>query len=187
MRKFIFISSGILFLIIAAGLIIVGSVESDTMMIILSAASIPFMFTAYWNFYSVHFEKKLNKRDGYFTVKAAGYAGIGAFYDKAVVLPVFLVLFGSVAFAIVIAFLAANRSLEDISIGVLVLSFLYSTALTVVFAKRIGKSLRSPDEVAVQKENDFGVKLAFFFASVATLGLFPLVYFLYKYLSRKNK
>lgn len=102
-------------------------------------------------------------------------------------MPLFLVLFGSAAFAIIIAFLAMNSSTEDISIGVLILSFLYSTVLTVVFTKRIGKSLRSPEEVAVQKENDFGVKLAFFFASVATLGLFPLVYFLYKYLSRKNK
>lgn len=187
MRKFIFISSGILFLIIAAGLIIVGSGESDSMLIILSSASIPFIFVAYWNFYSVFFEKKFNNSNEYFTAKAPGYAAVGAFYSKAIALPLFLVLFGSAAFAIIIAFLAANRSLEDLSIGVLVLSFLYSTALTVVFTKRIGKSLRFPEEVAVQKENDFGVKLAFFFASVATLGLFPLVYFLYKYLSRKNK
>ena len=186
MRSLLLVSSGILFLIIAAVLIIIGSDESTAMLIVLTGASIPFVFVAYWNFYSVYFEKRSKTSQTHFTFKAPGFYGIGALYNRAITVPFFLVLFGSVSCAIVTAFLAANRSTEDIGIGVLILSFLYSTVLTIVFTKRIGKSVVSPDEVAEQKDNDFGVKLAFFFASVATLGLFPLVYFLYKSLSKKN-
>lgn len=187
MRTFLFVSSGILFLIIAAALIITGSGESDSILIILSAASIPFIFTAYWNFYSVHFEKKLNKSDGYFTAKAAGYAGIGAFYDKAVAVPVFLVLFGSTASAIIIAFLAADRSTDDISMGVLACSFLYAAVITIVFTVRLNRSAAGSDETTAKQDNDISVKIAFIFASIATLGVLPLVYYLYKYVGGKNR
>lgn len=186
MRVFLLVSSGILFLVAAAALIIIGSGEKDSMFIIMAGFSIPFIFTAYWNFYSVIFERKQNVNEGHFTVKAAGYYSIGALYHSAISVPFFLVLFGSAALAITIAFLSANNSTEDIGFALLILSFTYSTALTVYYSIRIGKPAHNPEENNKQNERDFSFKVAFFFASVATLGLFPLVYFVYRSIRKKS-
>lgn len=186
MRKFVFISSGILFLLIAAGLVIIGSGEKDNMPIILSAAAVPFLFTAYWNFYSVYYEGRINSSEGHFTYKGIGTVGVGAFYNKVIAVPFFLVLFGSVALAIAAAFVASNRSMEDISIAVLGISFLYSLTLSIYFTIKIGRGIKSGDTAKVESSADVtGFKIAFFFASVATLGLFLLVYFIVKTIRKK--
>ena len=186
MRKFVFISSGILFLLIAAGLVIIGSGEKDNMPIILSAAAVPFLFTAYWNFYSVYYEGRINSSEGHFTYKGIGTVGVGAFYNKVIAVPFFLVLFGSVALAIAAAFVASNRSTENVSFAVLALSFLNSLTLSIYFTIKIGRGIRSGDMAKVENtSDDAGFKIAFFFASVATLGLFPLVYFIIKAIKKK--
>lgn len=187
MRKFLFISSGVLFLLIAAGLILVGSGEKDNMLIILSAAAIPFFFTAYWNFYSVYYEGKIRSDEGVFTYRGGGSAGVGVFFNKVIAVPFFLVLFGSVAFAIASAFLASSRATEDFSIAVLCASVLYSLILTIYFTLKIGRETNNSESVQTEKTADeLGFKVAFFFASVATLELFPLVYFFLKSVRKKK-
>jgi len=175
-----------LFLLIAGGLIFIGSGESDSMLVMLSAAAVPFIFTAFWNFYSVYYERRVKSTDGFYTYKGTGNAGIGVFYNKVVSVPFFLILFGSAAMAIAASFLVSNRSTSDLAIVVLALSFLYSLAVTLYFIITIGKSFKSGNIDKIESPvDDFGVKIAFFFASVATLGLFPLVYFFLK--SKRKK
>ncbi len=147
----------------------------------LSAAAVPFLFTAYWNFYSVYYEGRINSREGYFTYKGIGTVGVGAFYNKVIAVPFFLVLFGSVALAITSAFLVSNRSTEDIAIAIAGAGFLYSLIVTIYFTIKIGRGIKSGDTAKVENNSDdAGFKIAFFFASVATLGLFPLAYFIIK-------
>lgn len=187
MRKFLFISSGTLFFFIGVALIIIGAGDNDSMFISLSGASIPFLFTAFWNIYSVYYEKKTGSDNAYFIYDSPTSIGIRAFYNKAIVIPFFLVLFGSVVLAIITALLAVNRSTEDISIGTLALSFLYSLIVAVYFTRRFRREIKGVYEDANKNTNeDIGVKIAFFFASLATLGLFPLVYFIIKAL-KKNR
>ncbi|HWA05592.1 MAG TPA: hypothetical protein VG961_03515 [Ignavibacteria bacterium] len=187
MRKLIFISSGILFLLTASGLVFIGAGEKDSMFITLSAAAVPFLFTAYWSFFSVYFEKHFSPSAEYFTYSAAGSAGIGAFYHKVIALPLFLVLFGSAALCIACAFLAFDRSSEDFSIIMLAISVLYSLSITLYYSAKIVKNFRKEEyTVTVNSKDGQGIKIAFFFASVATLGLFPLIYFLYKTIKKQK-
>lgn len=174
-------------MLVAAGLIIIGSGEKDNMFIMLSSAAVPFLFTSYWNFYSVFYEKSNNSDGNYFTFKGSGTAGIGVFYHKLIAVPFFLVLFGSVSLAIVTSFLAVNRNTEDISLISLGASVVYSLVISIYFSKKIC-NLNQKDN-SMKSENisdDTGFKIAFFFASIATIGLFPLVYFIIKS-ARKNK
>lgn len=188
MRKFIFISSGILFLLVAAGLVIIGSGDSDNMLIMLSGAAVPFLFSAYWNLYSVYFEGKTNSSGEYFTYKGTGTAGIGAFYNKVIVVPFFLILLGSIAFAIITAILASSRATEDISVAILCASVLYSLLLTIYFTFKIGREFKNVENVQKESSADeLGFKIAFFFASIATLGVFPLVYFMIKLAMKKKQ
>ena len=186
MRNLIYVSSAVLFLLVAAGLIIIGSGEKDSMMIGLFAMSIPFMFVSYWNFYSYRFEKITGSNGEYFTYGNIAGAGAGISYNKTTVVPFFLVLFISAALGITTFLLAANRSTEDIAIGTLALSFLLSLIITIYFTGRINKALTKSkinpeiNNNPAAVNDDIGFKIAFFFASVATLGLFPLVYFIVK-------
>ena len=173
-------------MLVAAGLIIIGSGEKDSMMIGLFAMSIPFMFVSYWNFYSYRFEKITGSDGEYFTYGNFTSTGVGISYNKTTVVPFFLVLFISVALGIATFLLAANRSTEDIAMGTLALSFALSLIITIYFTRRIHKALLNSKINPVAENNpgavndDIGFKIGFFFASVATLGLFPLVYFLVK-------
>lgn len=186
MRKVIFITSGLLFILIAAALIITGSGESDSFFITLSAAAVPFLFTSYWSFYSVYYENRINYSNEYFTATAAGKASIGVFYHKNITIPFFLVLFGSAVFAIITAFLASGSS-EDIAALLLALSILYSLFVTVFFTVKIGKGLNVSSAESVENSSDeLGFKIAFFFASVATLGLFPIIYIIKKSVRKKE-
>lgn len=104
-------------------------------------------------------------------------------------------MFISTSLAIVTFFLAVNRSTEDFAVGTLGLSFLLSTFITVYFSLRIKNALqrvRAQNNSASQSESinnkdetrkindEIAVKIAFIFASIATLGLFPLVYYIIK-------
>jgi hypothetical protein len=156
------------------------------MFIVLSAAAVPFLFTAYWNFYSVIYEKSMNRDESYFMYKGLGVAGITVFYHKLISVPFFLVLFGSVSLAIVTSFLAVNRNTEDISLVTLGASVLYSLVITIYFSKKIWSGDKIDKSlIAENNVDDTGFKIAFFFASVATLGLFPLIYFIVKSIRKK--
>ncbi len=179
---------------IGACLIIIGSGEKDSMMLGLFSISIPFIFISYWNFYTYRFEKIIGSDGQYFTYGNSAHGGIGVTYNKTTVVPFFLILFISVSLAIITFFLSVNRSTDDFAIGTLILSFVTSLIITIYFTVRIGKAIRT----GMQSENtesiddvrnmndDIGVKIAFFFASVATLGLFPLVYFIVKKVRSRN-
>lgn len=191
----ILLSSALLFLLIGIVLVIIASIEKDSMLIGLLSASVPFIFISYWNFYSYRFEKITGSDGEYFTYGNSVRGGIGISYNKTTVVPFFLVLFVSSVLAIITFILSINRSTEDLAIGTLILSFLLSTILTVYFSLRIGRGLRktglknstgsqisgSEGEKDIREINDdIAVKIAFFFASIATIGLFPLVYYLIK-------
>lgn len=143
MRNFIFISSGILFILISAGLVIIGSGEKDQFLIIISAMAIPFLFVGIWNLLQVFYESKAGvNRNEYFTYSSVSGAGMGAFYSKIVIVPVFVIMFGTVSIAILTGFLASNRSTEDISIIAVAVSFIFAVVITVVFVIRINRNLR---------------------------------------------
>jgi len=204
-RALIFISSGILFICVSAVLVIIGSGERDDMMIMLFGMAIPFLFVGFWNIYSVIYEKKLVSAESprpditsgqgdsagtssneYFTWNSGtGAFGAGAFYNKKIIVPVFIIMFGTVTFAIVNAFLASSKPTEDIAIAVVPVSFVYGLVFTLYFLVKINKEVNTvksgeePSSSGTTTE-DTGFKVAFFFASVATFGLFALGWWLYK-------
>lgn len=180
MRRFLFISSGILFICISAALVIAGAGEKDNILIILCGMAIPFLFIGFWNIYNVIYESKLNYGDEYFTYRSGLTSfGIGAFYNKKIIVPVFIILFTTVSLAIVNAFLASSKSTEDIAIAVLIFSFVFALSCTIYFLVKINKEQKQP--VSSKSDvDDIGFKVAFFFATVATLGLFALGWMIYK-------
>lgn len=190
MRKLIFISSGILFVCVAAVLVIIGAGEKDNIMIIMSGMAIPFLFVGFWNIYSVFYEKRFvsaETSDDYFTYRAGLTTyGVGAFYNKKIIVPVFIILFGTVVCAIGNSFLVSSRSTEDIGIAVLIFSFLYALVLTIYFLKQLNKEIKESDGQTQSNIDDIGFKVAFFFATVATLGLFALGWWIYKKLKTQR-
>ena len=191
----IILSSAVLFLLIGITLVIIASAEKDSMLTGLLSASVPFIFISYWNFYTYRFEKITGSDGNYFTYGNYLRGGVGISYNKTTVVPFFLVMFISTSLAIVTFFLAVNRSTEDFAVGTLGLSFLLSTFITVYFSLRIKNALqrvRAQNNSASQSESinnkdetrkindEIAVKIAFIFASIATLGLFPLVYYIIK-------
>ncbi|HJY65023.1 MAG TPA: hypothetical protein VJ455_12775 [Ignavibacteria bacterium] len=163
------------------------------MMINLFGMSIPFLFTGFWNVYNVFYEKKVNYSTEYFSWRKSTSLGIGAFYNPKIIVPVFIIMFGTTALAIAIAFLSSSKSTEDISIAVLPVSFAYGLVLTIYFLVKINretKALISGDLTTHNPGNtteDIGVKIAFFFASVATLGLFAIGWWIYKKLKHSDE
>lgn len=189
MRKFLFISAGIIFLAVSAGLIIIGTGENDSFMLTLFAMAVPFLFIAYWNFYTVYYENVVRSDNSYFTYRKQSEAGIGAFYSKHTVIPVFLCLFISASIAIITAFVSAGKN-EEIALVLLAVSFSACLVITLVYTAKLKRNL-SQDNGQVVGENtkssdEAGFKIAFFFASVATLGLFPLGYFIYRAVTKKH-
>ena len=129
---------------IAAGLVIIGSGEKDQFLIIISAMAIPFLFTGVWNLLQVYFESRsAGSNSEFFTYSSIGQYGIGAFYSKLVVVPVFTIMFGTVSLAIGAALLASNRSSEDISIALAAFSFVFALTITVIFIRRINRRLKN--------------------------------------------
>ena len=192
-RKLIFISSGILFILISAALVIIGSLERENMLIILLGMAVPFLFTGFWNIYNVFYEKKINFSGEYFTWRRGDTSfGFGAFYNKKIIVPVFIIMFGTAALAIVNAFLASSKQSEDIATAVVPLSFVYGLALTIYFLVKINREtspVRSGDLTERKRgttTEDIGFKVGFIFASIATFGLFALGWWLYKSLKNSN-
>ncbi len=137
-RNIIFFSSGVLFILIAGGLVAIGADQSDAFMMILIAMAIPFLFIGYWNIYNVFYEKKTGYSNEYFTSRSLTSASAGAFYNRKVIVPVFLIMFGTVAMAIGSAFLAMGKN-EEIAIALIAFSFVYALTLTIIFMVRLKK------------------------------------------------
>jgi hypothetical protein len=137
-RNLIFFSSGVLFILIAGSLVAVGAGQNDTFMLITIAMAIPFLFIGYWNIYNVFYERRTGYSNEYFTSRTIASASVGAFYNKKIIVPVFLIMFGTAAFAIGSAFLAMNKN-EEIAIALVAFSFTYALTLTIVFMLRLKK------------------------------------------------
>ncbi len=188
MRNLIFVSSGILFIGAAVSLAVIGAGESDSMFLILLSMAMPFFFTGYWNLYQFFYERSAGSSGEYFSYKSTSGFGIGAFYNEAVIVPVFLIMFGQIVLAIGSAFLAGEA--EDAALVLTCISFIYGVILTIYFSIKISKQKKETDgEISANEElttDKIAIKVAFFFASVATLGLFPLVYFIVKGAKRSS-
>ena len=184
-RKIIFITSGILFILVSIGLIIAGADSNFKTGVVLSGMAIPFLFIGFWNLYSVVYERKFVARNEYYTFKGSGLFswGAGAFYNKGVVLPVFIILFGCAAMGIATGFLV--WSAEEFAVVLMAVSFAYALTVTIIYLVRLNRTTDAKEE-AIQENSDdeFGFKVAFFFASLATLGLFALGYLVYKKLKK---
>jgi len=187
LRKFLFLSTGVLFLAAAAALIIIGTEEKDNIMLILFSMSVPLIFTAYWNLFTVYYEAKTLTANEYFTYRSVSGAGIGAFYNRQTVIPMFLSLFTSSVLAIINS-LVSNTKSEEIAVILLSLSFSACLVIAIVYTVKLNKSVNSEgdNENKSSNKDDAGFKIAFFFASIATLGLFPLGYYIYKALKKRT-
>lgn len=141
MRKFLFISSGILFIAISIALIIIAVSEGDEFLIIMSSVAVPFLFIGYWNLYSIIYEGRKNYPNEYFTIKSAANASAGVFYHKDISMPIFLILFMTAGLAIVSAFLALNKATEDIAIGLPLLSFMVSLLITIKYQIKLSRGI----------------------------------------------
>lgn len=140
MRKFLFVSSGILFLLISAFLIIIGAFESDEFLIITASMAVPFLFISYWNIFSVFYEKKITYPDEHFTSKTLNSRSIGVFYHRNISPPVFFILFISTGLAIASAFLAIDKSMQEIAALMPVLSFFICLFLTVRYSRKLNSA-----------------------------------------------
>lgn len=139
MRKFLLVSSGILFIVIAAALVILGISNEDEFLIIMPAIATPFLFIGYWNLYSVKYEKRVYSPNEYFVERSYSSAAVGVFYNREIAAPVFMILFSSAGLAILTAFLALNKTTEEISIGLPILSFLVCLIITMKYQVKLSK------------------------------------------------
>ncbi len=180
-RKIIFITSGILFVLISAVLIFIGMETDFKFGIVLYGMTVPFLLVGFWNLYSVVYERKYAQSSDYFTFKRSGELsfGVGAFYNKDIVVPVFLILFGCAAMAIVSGFLV--NSADEVALALVCISFVYGLTVTIIFLVKLNRktvgTIVSNEKIS---SDEFAFRIAFFFASLATLGLFTLGYYLYK-------
>jgi hypothetical protein len=138
-RNIIFFSSGVLFILISAGLVTIGADQSDAFMMITIAMAIPFLFIGFWNIYNVFYEKRTGYANEYFTSGSLTSASAGAFYNRKVIVPVFLIMFGTAVMAIGSAFLAMDKN-EEIAIVLVAFSFAYALTVTIIFMVRLNKS-----------------------------------------------
>lgn len=189
MRKFLFISSGILFIAAAVVLILAGIDEKGSYMLSYIASSIPFAAAAYWNFYTVFIESKIGSDAGYYTFKTPGNIGIAAQYSKHTVVPMVLSLIISISIAVICFFAAAGK--EEVLIIILgSVSLTACLLLAIIYTARINKALYKNQPEVIEDLSKSGdeeaFKIAFFFASVATLGLFAVGYYIYKALKNKS-
>jgi len=180
-RKIIFITSGILFVLISTGLIVIGTEADYKFGIVLYGMAVPFLLVGFWNIYSVSYERKHASSNDYFTFKRPGELSfaVGAFYNKDIVVPVFLILFGCAALAIATGFLV--NSADEAALALVGVSFVYGLTVTIIFLVKLNRKTDVTIESDEKKNGDeFALRIAFFFASLATLGLFALGYYLYK-------
>ena len=76
-------------------------------------------------------------------------------------------------------------SAEEFAVVLMAVSFAYALTVTIIYLIRLNRTTDAKEE-AIQENSDdeFGFKVAFFFASLATLGLFALGYLVYKKLKK---
>jgi hypothetical protein len=164
--------------LVSASLVFVAIEQKESMVIIMLSVTVPFLFTGFWNIYSVFYEKKISAPNEYFVYKSINSIGVGAFYHKAIVIPVFLIIFGSSALAIISAFLVKGN--EEIAIVLTSVSFVYALTVTVYFLTRLNRVADENSENLQTRVDNTGFKIALFFAGLATIGLVPLGYYLFR-------
>lgn len=186
-RKLMFISIGVLFIAIATALSILSIYEKEVMAINLLSISIPLLFTGLWNVIAGFGEKEGSDTNGdeVYESKSLTSSRITAYYNPRYAAPVVTIMFCSIALAIVTAFLSASKDTVDFSYAGLGVNFVVSLTLTIYFLRKLKINKQLSAGEAREAENETGFKIAFFFASLATLGLFAIGYYIYKKINNK--
>lgn len=188
-RGIIFYLTGILFLIISLVLIVLCIEEDEETMLVMASMSVPFLFTGIM-IIRAGFEERKYIQDDEGILLSKGLSGISfqVNFRKKFALPIFLILLGTVSLAIVTAFISFSGE-EDIAYAVLSVNFLYGLIITIYFLTKFLKVKRSNNAEAnvENEESDLGKYVAIFFASLATGGLFLVIYLLVKKIRSTNK
>lgn len=92
-------------------------------------------------------------------------------------------MFGTVSLSITGAFLGSSKHLSDFSWVILGTGFMFGLITTIYFLKKLRSNHPEQDDIETEMDNT-GVKVAVFFASIATFGLF---YILWRYIRKKQK
>jgi hypothetical protein len=188
-KSIIFYLTGTLFLIISLVLIFLCLEVDEGTMLVMASMSVPFLFTGIMTIRAGFEERKYNQSDeGILLSKGLSGLSFQVNFRKKFALPIFLILFGTVSLAIVTAFLSFNGE-EDIAYAVLCVNFLYGLIITLYFLRKFLKIKRLENgEINIEnEESNFGKHVAIFFASLATGGLFLVVYLLVKKMRSSNK
>ncbi len=169
---------GILFIIVSIAVVLV---SIFTGVAAISPVACPFLFTGIIILYSGIDEARYGKAPIVEPQKEFGKITYEAQVGKRYVLPFFLILFGTVVLAIAGAILFI--AMPAIGIVLLSVNVLYGLILNIYFINKLRKKEQRQE---VDKQMDeLAFKVAFFFASLATGGLFALGYLIYKKIKKK--
>jgi len=176
-RTSLIIFVGIVFII--ASLVVIAAGIALGQVAIISMAN-PFLFTGIIILYSGIDERKIKNTEIVEPQKESGKIIYETHIGKRYTLPFFLILFGTIVMAIVGAVLFFILPL--VSILLLGINFLYGLILNIYFIKKLGNKEKKQE--VDQQMDELAFKVAFFFASLATGGLFAIGYLIYKKLKK---
>lgn len=177
MRRFIlFIMVAVFFISIAFTITILSIYDIKNTSLYLQPV-LPLTFISYWLIFIAFDERRRNAEDEIYIYHNFRSIRGFAFIGKRHVVPFFLLLFGTVSLAITGAFLGANKGTSELAWVMLCISFLYGTIVIIYFQVKLASS---PEAEEQEKQiNNLGMNIGVFFASVATLGLFYLLWRLF--------
>jgi hypothetical protein len=175
-RSTVIISAGILFILAAIAMIIIGIALKEEIVAMLSAAGV-FLFTGIILLFSGIDALKFGRKEKAQIEKEFGRLAIQAEFNKRYMAAVFLILFGTLVLAITASILSLS-GFEEAGFVVLGICALYGLVLNLYFIVKLNnKEQRKKIE---RQMDDLGYKIAFFFATLTTGGLFALGYLIYK-------
>lgn len=175
-RSTLMILGGAIFVLAGIAVIIIAVLIDEEIIPLLSAAS-AVLFTGIIILFSGIDEKRLGKEEKVKPKVEFGKIIIEASFGKRYALPIFLILFGTVVLAIIsgILYLSGSEEAGAVLFGV---NGFYGLVLNIYFIIKLSrrKDMKKTDE----QMDKLAWKVAFFFASLATGGLFALGYLVYK-------
>jgi len=179
-RSTLMILGGTIFILAGIAVVIIAILIDEEIIPMLSVAS-AVIFTGIIILFSGIDEKRIGKEEIVKPQKAFGKIIVEASFGKRYALPIFLILFGTVVLAIVsgILYLSGNEEAGSVFFGI---SSVYGLVLNIYFIYRLS---RTKDKEKTDKQMDeLAWKVAFFFATLATGGLFAIGYLIYKKLKK---
>ncbi len=180
-RSTLMIITGIIFILAGIAVIIIAAIIGDELVPLLSVAS-AVLFTGVMVLFSGIDEKRLGKEEEKVKVQAdLGKLVIAAPFGKRYALPIFIILFGTVVLAIAagILYLAGNEEAGYVLFGI---NGFYGLVLNIYFIIKLSRHKNK--QKTDQQMDELAFKVVFFFATLATGGLFAIGYLLYKKLKK---